>query len=295
MGEVEHNVKDPSLRARLGSDGFAVVPFIDRGSVAELHHVQASIADPADHGLTIDYMRSDRSAMAEIRRRAVPLLADAVERLFDEPRIIMATFVTKHPGPESAMFLHEDRVYVDEANHRAVTLWIPLCDSAATLRNGHLEVVPASHRLPIGPTGSNTVHLEPDVEARLRDHLRPLSVPEGHAAVYDSRLLHMSPPNESDHRRTALVVVVIPRSAEAVHVRRSGHRLRFHRVDEDFYVDLHPRSVELGIPERYPCVAEMPEPVPIGQEAVEEWLASRDRPVGGSPFPIRERPGGRTS
>ncbi len=263
-------VRSPRLRARLGQDGHVTVPLLTADELAAVTAAHRHLGHRDDAGLTIDYMRPDRSVMAAVRDVVVALVGRAFDEMFLPHRVIMATFVTKHPGPDSEMFLHEDRVFVDESRHRAVTAWIPLVPTGREHDNGALQVVTGSHLLPIGPSGSNTSDAIRPFETELRRRLTTLDVGAGDAALYDSRLVHASLPNRSAGPRTALVCVVIPEAAQPVHVVATPEgTLRVHAVDEDFYVTQHPRMVERSMPERYPIVDEVAAPAPLTASDIE--------------------------
>jgi len=275
-------VSSPETRQRLATDGFAVVQLLTPDELDAVAAAHERLARASDEGLTIDYMRVDRTIMARVRTEVLPLVTGPLDAVFDRPRVIMATFVTKHPGPASEMFLHEDRVFVDERRHRAITAWIPLVPTGSATGNGALQVVPASHRLPTGPSGSNTADAIRPFEADLRRRLVTLDVPAGSAVVYDTRLVHASTPNLTSQARTAFVCVVIPADAVPVHVVAAPDgTLRLHEVDESFYVDLHPRQVEREVPDRYPCIETLEAAAPLTSTAVDRVLARLHSPRGG--------------
>jgi hypothetical protein len=57
--------------------------------------------------------------------------------------------------------------------------------------------------------------------------------------------------------REAVVCAVAPRQAELIHVvATSPHHRRVHRVDEQFFLDVHPHAVATGLDDRYPIIEE---------------------------------------
>ena len=209
----------------------------------EIRSLQRQVAEADDHGLTVDYMRPDRTAMRMIREQSATLWSRVLPRLFVDHRPAMATFVVKHPGHESAMFLHDDRSYVDERLGRSHTLWIPLDEVGPDLDNGGLEVIPGSHRLAQEMGGTGTPDLFRPYERFLRTQLVRPAVRPGQVVVYDSRTLHASGPNLSDRPRAALVCAVAPSHLDLVHVVATSDTSRaVHRVDRDFFVDNHPSA-----------------------------------------------------
>jgi hypothetical protein len=242
----------------LAERGVVVVPVLPTHALEAVRRLQVKITPAGDHGLTVDYMRPDRSVMEAIADEVLPVVAPLLADVFVDQRPVMATFVTKHPGPLSQMFLHEDRTFVDERRERAVTVWIPLVDVGPDEGNGGLQVVPRSHLLDLGLSGSLTPDVIRPFEAFLRTRLIELTVPAGSAAIYDTRTIHASPPNLSDVPRVALVCAMAPRQEPLVHVRATGRRGRdIHRVDERFFIDHHPRDIEQEMPTEYPVIAQV--------------------------------------
>jgi hypothetical protein len=170
------------------------------------------------------------------------------------------------------MFLHDDRSYVDERRHRSATLWIPLVDTGPAEGNGHLQVVPGSQRLATAMAGSNTPELFRPYERVLRSALVDVAVPAGHGLVYDTRVLHASPPNAGHEPREAIALAVAPRGADVIHVVADAPRhRRIHRVDDQFFVAHSPQEVERRMPERYAVVEEYEDDVRLlPPEAVAE-------------------------
>jgi hypothetical protein len=249
--------RDPALESAYREQGFVVTPLLDATEVDELRAGYEAIIPPGDHGLTIDYMRPDRRAMYEIAALVEPAWARHFPELFADHRAVFTTFVTKHPGEASNMFLHEDRTFVDERRFRAGTLWVPLVDTGPGLNNGGLEVIPRSHLLSDAWSGTDTPELYRPYEDYLRERLVPVAVPAGHALFYDTRTLHASPANLSSNARPSIVCAVAPRAAELIHVMATSERhRRVHRVDEQFYLDVHPHAVDERVEASYPVIDE---------------------------------------
>jgi ectoine hydroxylase-related dioxygenase (phytanoyl-CoA dioxygenase family) len=249
--------RDPVLETEYREQGFVVTPFLDPDEVEWLRAGYRALIPAGDHGLTIDYMRPDRTLMHEIAALVEPVWSRHFPEVLADHRPVFTTFVTKHPGEASTMFLHEDRTFVDEHRFRAGTLWVPLVDVGPALPNGGLEVIPRSHLLTEAWSGTATPELFRRYETYLRERLLPVAVPGGHALYYDTRTLHASPPNLSSAPREAVVCAVAPREAELIHVVATSRRhRRVHRVDETFFLDVHPHAIDDDLDGRYPVIAE---------------------------------------
>jgi hypothetical protein len=268
--------RDPALEATYRDLGFVVMPFLASDEVEHLRAGYRALVPPGDHGLTVDFMRPDRRYMYEILELVEPVLRRHVPEAFIDHRTVLNTFVTKHPGPASNMYLHEDRTLVDERRFRSGTLWIPLVDVGPDLDNGALELIPRSHLLNHTMSGTDTPELFRPYEAYLRGHLRPIAVPAGHALYYDMRTLHASHPNRSSSPREALVCAVAPQAADLIHVIGTSRRhRRVHRVDEAFFLDVHPHAVDSEhLQARWPLIHEFDDNSRLGAEEVTELFTS---------------------
>jgi hypothetical protein len=270
---------DAHHEARLQADGVVVVPALDPDEIRMCLRLRRSLAATDDHGLTVDYMRPDRTVMRRIDEGTRLLWNDVLPRLFEGFRPVMTTFVVKHPGVESEMLLHEDRSYVDEELHRAFTVWIPLVDVNDRVGNGVLQVVPGSHRLPVGMAGSLTPDLIRPYERYLQDRLVPIEAAAGDAVIYDTRLLHASRANLTDAARPAIVCAVVPTGSTVLHVVATGRGgRRIHAVDARFFVERHPRDIEIQMPATCPVVREYHDDRRLEPEQVAAVLGSAEWP-----------------
>lgn len=240
---------DPDLEAALRHEGFARIPVLDAAAAASLRAAYRRSCPADDGGLAIDYMREDRSHMRRVRDLVAPILEPVIEAHFVDHELAFVTFVTKHPGEASEMFLHEDRTFVDERCTRAGTLWIPLVDVGPDLPNGGLGLVPGSHRLATSLSGTDTPELYRGFEPDLRRALVSPALPAGTGVYYDTRTLHASPPNLGAEPREAIACAIVPRGAGLVHVVARGRRRReLYAVDGSFFTDHHPHSVGGSVP-----------------------------------------------
>ncbi len=237
--------------------GYCVVPLRNREALVGLaaeYRAKFGQEQPGEDGeLVVEYMHPERDRARRLSSLIDPVVYSALDGVVTNFQILLSTAVVKYPGADSAMFLHEDRSFVDEAVDRSLTLWVPLADTGPSQHNGGLEVVPWSHLLGVLGSGSATPEPFRAYEAWLRERLVAVEVPLGQALLYDSRLLHASGPNLSETPRIALVVSLISASAEALHLRGVDRRsIAVHPVDRSFYWDHLVRDVEREMPAGYP-------------------------------------------
>ena len=250
-------LRDPERDAQLRDEGFSVMPLLSADEVAEVRSAyRALVADPDAPGdMAFDYMAEDRSAMRVVADLLQPVWDRHLPEVFVDYDWVFSTFVAKHPGPVSGMFLHDDRTYLDERRQRAFTIWVPLVDTSPELDNGTLWIVPGSHHIMAAFSGTGTPDWIRPYEHYIERFLRPLTMTAGQALVYDTKTLHGSTANRTSETREAIATAVAPRGAELIHVVAEGDQRKVYRIDRDFFIDVHPHAIaETGMPERYPLI-----------------------------------------
>lgn len=272
--------RDPALERRLDQDGFVHLPGLATGvlerawalyrtaPIGESVPVGPSFAAaeaaadrtwrnrmaPGDNWrLSTDGCTAEERA--RIKADLAPIWAEVAGPMLTGHRMVMNSFLTKFPGADSFLPLHQDPTVVDEREHRSVTVWLALDEISRARRNGALHVLPGSHRCGFEWRGTRTeaTYLE-DLE-ELWAVATPVDVVAGDVVVMDSRILHGSPPNYSDEPRSAIAGVAAPDDATLVHiVGVEGDRVEVWGVDEQFYCDNSPGSLRQHLPPGYPVL-----------------------------------------
>jgi hypothetical protein len=246
-------LRDRAAQDHLAEFGFAVVPMLDAGLLAEVRAVYDHIGPaPDDPRIAINWSFHSRSAeyKQEVKARLLSLVRPVLEEVLDDHDVYLTTFITKWPGPDSGFAVHQDPSLVDERRFRGVTIWVPLVDTGIVdgRDNGMLWVVPGSHRF------SRSLRL-PDVDrfqfaeheaAVVERHGIGVPVGAGEALVFDNRVLHYSMPNETHEPRVVLSFGVRPAEAACVHLRDQGDGIvDLYEIDDDFYIDVLPAEQHL--------------------------------------------------
>ncbi len=272
-------LRDPALDRELDRRGYVVVDLLDAAEVSELvgHHTRARPSD--DAGLTIDFVRPDRSMMHTVDELLAPMWDEHLGEHFIDFQPVVSTFVVKHPGPDSAMALHHEPTFA-ESGAPTFNVWIPLVDVSRDLDNGLLQLVPGSQHLDYGLVGFNTPTEFRSFEEFLREHMVSLDVAAGRAVIYDTRMLHASAANRSDAPRPAIAAAVAPAAAQLVHVVATGRRGRsVFAVDRAFFLDVHPLDAASELQERYPRLGEVVETASLTPAQVAAAVGAADPPV----------------
>lgn len=157
--------------------------------------------------------------------KIVSSLSAPTDLMLQNYKPVMGVFTAKRPGPQSEMLLHQDWSLVDEAQFRSVSVWLATCDMDHN--NGNLQVVRKSHLFAGFPRGINVPVSFENITAGLQEQfLTDIPLKKGDAVVFDHRLLHCSPVNNTDMLRLAAVLALIPEEADLIHYFRhpDNHR-----------------------------------------------------------------------
>lgn len=223
----------------------------DRQRLLEGYRLLAPTELPLLH---LTYVEPDRRLVRRLAGLVEEVLRPRLDRLAPRHEPVAAGFVVKAPGSGGEMFLHRDLAVHDERAVATYTMWIPLVDVDGD--NGALALVPGSEALTGSAMGITTPLLhEPYAEA-LRTRLTELPLRAGTGLVYDARVLHASAANRSSVPRPAVVCLLAERGRPLTHVVPTGrHGRRLHRVDPDFFLDVHPQDVAThGLGPSYPVI-----------------------------------------
>ena len=259
--EAERILVDPDLDERLGREGIVMVPMAEPDELEAIEAAYWSLVPADEGGIVLDYLRDDRELVRVLADLMAPVWARAVPDVFERHHPVYTSFVVKHPGEDSSLFLHRDLAVDDERSHRTLSMWMPLVDTGPTLDNGPLAFVRGSEAIGHGGFGPNAVGLFSPYEAHLESLLEPFTVPAGSTLVYDARMLHASAPNRTARARVAVGCLLAPRDRPVVQVVATGRRHRvLHAVDRDYFIDHAPAGIaEDGMPARFPVVDEYDE------------------------------------
>ena len=263
-------VVDPELDAALACDSIVCVPLVDPAVLAGVEAAYWEIAPPGESGIVLDYLRSDPALKRRLAALMEPVWDQVIPSLLVHHYPVYTSFVVKHPGEGSSLYLHRDLHVDDERRRRTFALWMPLVDTGPELDNGPLAFVRGSEAVRYGSFGPNAVGTFAPYDASLRERLEPMTVAAGSALVYDARLLHASEPNRSDRPRVAVGCLLARRDQAVTQVVATGRRhRRLHEVDRDYFLDHAPEDVAVaGMPERYPVVEEYDETPAVTTEEV---------------------------
>lgn len=206
--------KDPEQQAAFDRDGFVVQPLLEPADVEELvalyHHYFPEVPP---RFFSSSYL-GDFSLKKEISTRVTEIVSKNFDKVFRDYRFLGAAFLSKAPGRESEMPMHQDWTIVDESEHVALNIWTPLIDADET--NGTLEVLKGSHAYKPALRAPTLPFPFEGFQDCIRPHLTPVPVKAGTAVILNQAVVHASKPNMTDQLRIAVTTGLVSNDAPLV-------------------------------------------------------------------------------
>jgi hypothetical protein len=200
--------------------GYLHLPLLSKAEVAELHayYFQHGLKPQGEYGFHISLDHLDRRKVIEIGEKITSIIWPRARKLFDRGKVFTASYVVKEPGLQNIVPPHQDWTFVDESLFCSFTLWVALQD--VNIDNGALCILPGSTEFFNFPRASPS----PQARSPLTDfyfdifpYMRLIEMKAGDVLIFDNRLIHASPPNNSDKPRIAAGIGVTHEEAQLIH------------------------------------------------------------------------------
>lgn len=206
-------VKDKEIDARLASDGFVVAGNVGQQALQELRNVHLGNHDfeVNQGGMFYSVYSLDIPYRKKIFKEIDAILSPIYTLLFQNFKPVLHSFIVKVTGEKSEFTLHQDSTGLDEFQFSPLSVWIPLQDTQ--LENGCLCVVPHSHRIKVPYRGISFEGPFQNITETVRQYLQPISMKAGDILLFDNRILHYSPANESTEDRVVVMSGIFPKNA----------------------------------------------------------------------------------
>ncbi|MFN8394110.1 MAG: phytanoyl-CoA dioxygenase family protein [Bacteroidia bacterium] len=176
---------------------------------------------------------------AELQRVVKPLM----DSLLQDGEVLGGSFIAKPSGSGGILPPHADWNIVDERFGRSYNLWIPLVDTS--IANGAVHIIPGSHAWMDDFRGPGIPNPYAKHDATIWSLMQPLDMKAGTALLYDHRLLHASPVNQTPDLRLACVMGVKPRRLPMRYYCGENGLIKAYESNPEFYI--------LGDPENGPA------------------------------------------
>ncbi|MFT5860223.1 MAG: hypothetical protein ACI865_002331 [Flavobacteriaceae bacterium] len=232
--------KNDELQKQFNSDGFVVLPIIEKEDVANLlnYYTSQDFDNKIEAGFHISLDNQNEALVKEVGSKIKDIIVPEIADLLDDCKVFTASYVIKEPGLQNIVPPHQDWTFVDEDKYCSATIWTALVD--VTEENGALGVIRGSHKIFNHKRSSPS----PQSKSPLSDHIFTLfpfveiiEMKAGESLIFDNRLIHASPPNLSDQARIAVGIGITQSEAQLKHyyLNPSSSKLEEYDVDEGFY------------------------------------------------------------
>lgn len=225
---------------RLAHQGYVIIPFLSEEEVANLksfyyaeHNSTPEQFYASAHVRDLDFRQRMHNHIREV-------FATPLAREFPGANALGGSFIAKPKGQRGILPPHADWNITDEREYRSYNLWVPLVNT--TVENGAVHILPGSHQWFDSFRGPGVPNVFQPVIREVWDYMEPLEMKAGEALLYDHRLVHASPINQTDEQRLACVYGIIPQEAEMRYYTIDQGLLRSYRSNVDFFLQGEPED-----------------------------------------------------
>lgn len=200
---------DKVLNNDFRGKGFVKLQFLDSNQIEELRefYEKNHYNQPAEF---TSFMNESFHYRLEIDKKIKEVFEQPAKKLLSRHVPFWGNFFTKHPQTPP-MPLHADLQYVDENFDISLNIWTPLTKTNSN--NATLGVVPRSHLAMKQVRGLNiTAAYEKYANEIAKSCVEYLEFEPGEAIIYDHRLLHLSSANNSNVKRVAATLTMVPQN-----------------------------------------------------------------------------------
>lgn len=237
--------KDGSLQALYEEQGYVKIPFLNKEEVAFLTKKHEELMTTKKESFHTSLISENVHVKIKINEVVSQIFAPKLHSIFINVKPVIASFLTKEKGVTGKVDAHQDWTFVDETKFRSLHIWCPLI--ATNSKNGNLEVLPRSHKLPCIPRCSPLSYApykDVDCVAFVEKNLKAEPTQVGEAIIYDSSLIHFSPPNFTNVKRIAASMLVIPEQAEALlFFAKNDTTATAYKIDTKFLIEYTASSI----------------------------------------------------
>lgn len=245
---VEPTLKNPVFKIctdkernqRLAEQGYVIIPFLSESEIAELKDFYF-----AEHNTTPEHFYasahvSDLEFRQRMHSRISEVFAKPLAREFPGANALGGSFIAKPKGKRGILPPHADWNITDEREFRSYNLWVPLVNT--TVENGAVYILPGSHQWFDSFRGPGVPNVFQPVIKEIWDYMEPLEMKAGEALLYDHRLVHASPVNQTDELRLACVYGIVPQGAEMRYYTIDEGLLKSYRSNVGFFLEGDPEA-----------------------------------------------------
>jgi ectoine hydroxylase-related dioxygenase (phytanoyl-CoA dioxygenase family) len=231
---------------QLAEQGYVLIPLLDAAQIAHLKAFFEAHQKEVVDRFYASVHNPDTSFRLQMDAEIQNILRPSLASILEDAEALGGSFIAKPPGTAGILPPHADWNIVDERLWRSYNLWIPLVDT--TVENGAVHVIPGSHNWLDDFRGPGIPNPFESLKVEVWNAMQALEMKAGTALLYDHRLLHASPVNQTDVLRLACVMGVKPKAAPMRYYHGDGQLVREYAAHPTFFMTQNPEQGPADLP-----------------------------------------------
>lgn len=236
----------PEMQQQLETEGYVVLEnFLTPDELQDLREFDRAHPLPEDMAASarpITIQTSDLSYRKKFSDKFKAIATPKLATIIPDYRVVFCSWFRKKSNSENnPIHLHQDPYFTDESRYLSLGVWCPLND--VDFENSCIYVVKGSHILNLQKRSFYTFICLPYGSKELsylqENYLTPIPLKAGQAILFDKRLFHGSPSNESNiDRIAATCFIFLPNDAPLYFCYRESKQadtIEVYEVPDDFY------------------------------------------------------------
>ncbi len=230
--------KDNQLHETFLKEGIVKVPLLDKEEVSVLKtyiEKQTPLVEIANEcGFIQGVCLTDLTLKKDLDRTISKVVNPKAEALLDNFQSLIYTALGKGANSYSELDIHQDWSLVDEEKHFSISLWIPLVDS--TENNGTIHYLEGSHLSYTNKRAGSIPSIFANNSEEIKGKMIPVEVKAGEALLFNQRLVHYSPKNNSGNARISVISSFVPKNAKVIqYYLNENKELETYEMKKDFF------------------------------------------------------------
>lgn len=249
-------LKNKDLNEQLKFNGFVVTNLHDKNSLENvfnsLSHQNNEVNFLVNNNPVIPvnfhctFLDQNKNYKSQLWQVLSNFIKPFIEETFNDYKIIQANLFNKAPG-KGYISPHQNLTTVDEEEYTSISIWMPLQDT--NMENGTLYFLPKSHRCFEQYRNSNIYWPPLHVSNQLEDYnMISINLKVGQVLIFDDRIVHGSPINNSKENRYVFHFLAIPHKAKPVFCQKIDNVINLIEVDDMFWQTYTPGDEEPKAP-----------------------------------------------
>jgi ectoine hydroxylase-related dioxygenase (phytanoyl-CoA dioxygenase family) len=220
--------------ARLEKDGFVVFQLCDETQIQRLNDLYQTVPADSSSLFWSSSFLEDTEFKIDLSKKAEAVFEPSLTKVLDSHQTLGCSFLTKFPGENSEMPIHQDWTVVDETKFGSYTIWMPIQNTTA--ENGALQVIPGSHKLSSELRSPSLPVTFEGIRKQLRPYLQLVELKAGEAMLFNHALMHSSPANTTDEPRVAVTYGFVPKEASLCMYYSKADKVQKYNMPSDMFI-----------------------------------------------------------